>query len=242
MADGATEQAPGHAVGSLALASTSRRRAVIVAECRRCRPQVHGPAYSGQSGGRGGRGGPECLSGCLPCLGRLSAYSGASTRPVSGVRCDRPVSAAATTTVGCPMSGVDVRCPASVSARSGVRVRCVCTGDFVERVVRGQPTVRGARAGRPAVSANGSTTCLSQRGFESGTVWRRIGQGSMQVGGGDYAPWSPCEAWGRVAWSSESLPSWTASCSRGRSAAATCSERRPLEACGALASSVGGWR
>jgi len=37
-----------------------------------------------------------------------------------------------------------------------------------------------------------------------------------------------------------SLPGWTATCARGRSAAATCSERRQLDADGALTCGVGG--
>jgi hypothetical protein len=70
------------------------------------------------------------MSGCLPRLGRPIRVLG--QRPVSGVRCDRPVSARAMPTRPvsnvrvwtsgvprpCPVSGVDVRRPASVSARS----------------------------------------------------------------------------------------------------------------------------
>jgi hypothetical protein len=71
----------------------------------------------------------------------------ASARPVSGVRCDRPVSARDAHASGVQCPGVDVRRLASVSSvRCGrpasrvgvrplrVRVRGVRTGDFVERV------------------------------------------------------------------------------------------------------------
>jgi hypothetical protein len=168
LADGVTEQAPGSAVGSPALAGTSpspsRHR------CRAPQAPSTGPRLGVPSGQSGGRGGPGCLSGCLPRRSRLSACSVASTRPVSGVRC--PVSG-----VRCPVSGVTVRCPrmrcppvrcpmsgcGRPVSRVGVRafrVRCVCTGDFVERVgAAGSLGQEGPGSGRPAVSANGSTIC-----------------------------------------------------------------------------------
>jgi hypothetical protein len=138
LADGATEQAPGSAVSSLALAGTSRRRAVIVAECRRCRPQVHGSA-SQRAVGWSWWSRMSVRMPAVPC--RLSAYSVASTRPVSGVRC--PL---------CDVHGwlSNVRCgrPVSrVSVRAFRRPRPLCLhGDFVERVgAAGSHTVRGAR-------------------------------------------------------------------------------------------------
>jgi hypothetical protein len=165
LADGATEQAPGSAVSSLALAGTSRRRAVIVAECRGCRPLLHGSASQRTVGwswwSRMSVRMPAVLWSTVRLLGRVHA---------SGVRC--PVSGV---TVQCPlcdvhgrlsMSGVTVRCPASVSARSGVRVRCDCTVTSWSASVRRAATQsEKPGAGRPAVSANGSTVCLSQSGF-----------------------------------------------------------------------------
>ena len=122
---------------SLACWRWPHRRAVMVAERRmRCPPQEHGSASSRSSARRGG---PDVRMPAVawsPCPHPRSA----STRPVSGVRscgvrsCD--------VRVRCPMSGCPgvhcPGCPASVSAfRVPVRVRCVRTGAFVERV--GQP-------------------------------------------------------------------------------------------------------
>jgi hypothetical protein len=160
---------------------------------------VHRSTVRRPSGQSGGRGGPECLSGCLPCFGRLSAYSVASTRPVSGVRCDRPVSAmrCPRSVVQCPVwtSGVPRQCPRVPASASAVSAPVTSWSASVRRAATRS---EGPGAGRPAVSANGSTVCLSQRGFESGTVWRRIGR-VAQVGAGDYAPWSSSEGLGRVA-------------------------------------------
>jgi hypothetical protein len=140
-----------------------RRRAVIVAERSRWRLQIHGsasqravgwPWWSGMS------------VRCQPVEVALSEYSVASTRPVSG---ERPVSAHVISTIRCPLSGVDVRCPGVGVRAFRVRVRGVCTGDFVERVGAAAATrPGGAGSGRPAVSPNGSTICVSQRGFWSG--------------------------------------------------------------------------
>jgi hypothetical protein len=137
------------------------------------------------------------------------------------------------------MSGVDVRCPASVSARSGVRVRCVCTGDFVECVgAAGSHTVRGAR-GWPSCRIRERLDrlpepawlrvrdCLaSHRTGSSG--WSRRLRSVVIVGG----PRASRRA-------SESLPGWTAAYARGRSAAASCSERRQRRAGDALTCNVG---
>jgi hypothetical protein len=142
------------------------------------------------------------MSGCLPRLGRPVRLLGQRPRvrcPVSGVRA-RDVHASG---VQCP--GVDVRRPASVSARPASAVSA--PGDFVERVgAAGQPHGQERPgSGRPAVSANGSTIWLSQSGVLVRTVWRRIGR-VAQVGGGDYAPWPSWEAQGRVASSLRAFP------------------------------------
>ena len=112
LADGATEQAPGSAVGSLVLAGTSPSPSADGADHR---STVRRP--NGQSGSRDR---PGSLSGMpsvsrSPCPRTRSLHASGVQCPVSGVtvqcrrrRCPR---------VGCPMSGVDVRCPASLSAR-----------------------------------------------------------------------------------------------------------------------------
>jgi hypothetical protein len=131
LADGATEQAPGSAVGSLALAGTSpspsrhRCRAVIVAERRRRRPQVHGSASQRAVGWSWD---PGCLSRCLPWVGRPVRVLGRVH--ASGVRCPSSVRACDVhaSAVQCP--GVGVRCPASGVASASA----VCIGDLVERV------------------------------------------------------------------------------------------------------------
>src|SRR4029453_15902769 len=74
------EQAPGSAVGSLALAGTSSSPSHRLAERRRRRPQVHGSASQRAVGG-GGR--DVCPVPCRVEVA-LSEYSVASTRPVSG--------------------------------------------------------------------------------------------------------------------------------------------------------------
>jgi hypothetical protein len=174
LADGATKQAPGSAVGSLAPAGTSPSPNPRRCRRRRRRPQVHGSAA-------------QCAVGwswwsrmsvqCRRAEVALSKYSVASTRPrvpasprpVSGVRvtvrCPRRCPR-----IRCPMSGVwTSRCPGVGCPRVRVRVRGVCTGDFVERVgAAGRHTARRAGSGRPAVSANGTTIGLSQGGFCSG--------------------------------------------------------------------------
>jgi hypothetical protein len=195
LADGATEQAPGSAVGSLARAGTSSSPS-----CRRCRaPQVPstGPRFGGPAGGR--------WSGvsvrCLPCRGRPVRVLGRVH--ASGVRCpgDRPVSAHVMSTIRCPLSGVDVRCPGVGVRAFRVRVRGVWTGDFVERV--GAAGSRTARRGRVWPSRRVPER-LDHRP-EPGwlllrTVWCRSGC-VAQAGGGDHAPWSPWKVQGRVAWS-----------------------------------------
>jgi hypothetical protein len=157
---------PGSAVGSLALAGTSSSPSR-----RRCRAQQvpsTGPRFGVQRAV-----GWSWWSGmsvrCLPCRGRPVRVLGRVH--ASGVRCpgERPVSAHVMSTIRCPLYGVDVRCPGVGVRAFRVRVRGVCTGDFVERVGAAAATrPGGAGSGRPAVSPNGSTICVSQRGFWSG--------------------------------------------------------------------------
>jgi hypothetical protein len=126
LADGATEQAPGSAVGSLALAGTSpspsRHR------CRAPQTPSTGPRLGVPAGTRVVVG-PGCLSGCLPWVGRPVRVLGRVH--ASGVRCPSSVRACDVhaSAVRCP--GVGVRCPASVSARAA---SAVCIGGLVERV------------------------------------------------------------------------------------------------------------
>ena len=144
LADGATEQAPGSAVGSLAPAGTSPSP-----NPRRCRaPQAPstGPRFGGPACSRVVVVArdvcpvPPCRGGPVQVLGRVHA----STSPLSGVRCpgDRPVSTH-------PLSNIGVwtsRCPGVGCPRVRVRVRGVCTGDFIERVgAAGSHTARRAR-------------------------------------------------------------------------------------------------
>jgi hypothetical protein len=133
-----------------------------------CRaPQAPSTGHGSTSSGRwGDRGGPDVrmlAAPWSPCPPPRSA----STRPlsavrcplsggrcpVSGVRCERTVSVPAMSTptgVQCP--GVDVRRPASVSARPAPAVSA--PGDFVERVVprAAAHSQEGPGSGRPAVS------------------------------------------------------------------------------------------
>jgi hypothetical protein len=139
-------------------------------------------------------------------------------RPLSNVRCGRPVSRV----------GVRAFC---------VRVGCVCPGDFVERVGAAGSHTAGARSGRPAVRERLDHLPEPERLLVP-TVRRRIGR-VAQVGGGDYAARSSWAAQGRVTMVPESLPGWTATCARGRSAAATCRERRQLDANDALTCKFG---
>jgi hypothetical protein len=158
----------------------------------------------------------------------------------SGVRC--PVSAV---TVQCPRTRCPrVRCPMSEcgrpASRVGVRafrVRCVCAGDLrTASSAAGNRTARRARPGRPAVSRErldhlpepqwpSSPACLATR--SSG--WKRRLPSVVIMGGP-----------GPSRLVAESLPGWTGTCARGRSAAATCSERRRLDAGDALTCCYGG--
>jgi hypothetical protein len=162
------------------------RRAVMVAERRRrCLPQEHGSASGRPSACRRAQ-----LWGRLSWLGRPVRILGQRPRvrcPASSVRsCDVRASG-----VQCPGVSGCPGCPASVSA---FRVRCVRTGDFVERVgasVRRAATRSGHGSGRPAGLANGSGNCPSQsRGLYAGVggagpaatsgwtwswSWRRLG-------------------------------------------------------------------
>jgi hypothetical protein len=130
LANGATEQAPGSAVGSLARAGTSPSPSADGAD--------HRSTVRRPNGQPGSRDRPGSLSGMpfvsrSPCPRTRSLHASGVQCPVSGVtvqcprmRCPR---------VGCPMSGcVEVRCPASVSARSASASRCVRTGELVELV------------------------------------------------------------------------------------------------------------
>jgi hypothetical protein len=72
-------------------------------------------------------------SGCRPCLRHLSASSASVRCPVSGVRCERPVSTLACPRDRCPVRASErpgVRCPVSAVRRpvwaSGVGVQCLC--------------------------------------------------------------------------------------------------------------------
>ena len=56
------------------------------------------------------------------------------------------MSAQVMSTIRCPLSGVDVRCPGVGVRAFRVRVRGVCTGDLVERVgAAGSHTARRGR-------------------------------------------------------------------------------------------------
>jgi hypothetical protein len=165
----------------------------------------------------------------------VSAACPASARSMSRARCPR---------MRCPRGrfqcpGVDVRCPASVSARSASASAVSAPVTSWSASERGQPHGQeGARSGHPAVSADGSIICLSQlvsspaclasHRAHSSDQRRRLR--SVVIVGGP----------GPSRLVSGSLLSWTATCARGRSAAATCSERRQLDAGDALTCGVGG--
>jgi hypothetical protein len=156
LADGATEQAPGSAVGSLAPAGTSPSP-----NPRRCRaPQAPstGPRFGG-----------PVSSAAVPRWPCPSTRSRPRVRcPVSGVR----------VTVRCPrvsthpLSNVRVwtsRCPGVGCPRVRVRVRGVCTGDFMERVgAAGSHTARRARVWPSRRIRERHAIGLSQGGFCSG--------------------------------------------------------------------------
>jgi hypothetical protein len=201
---------------------------------------VHRSTVRRPSGQSGGRGGPECLSGCLPCFGRLSAYSVASTRPVSGVRCDRPVSAMRRprSVVQCPVwtSGVPRQCPRVPASASAVSAPVTSWSASVRRAATRSEGPGAGRPGRirerldrlPEPAWLRVRDCLaSHRTGSSG--WSRRLRSVVIVGG----PRASRRA-------SESLPGWTAAYARGRSAAANCSERRPLDAGDALTCWFGG--
>jgi hypothetical protein len=156
-------------------------------------------------------------------------------RPVSGVRCDRPVSARDVHAFGVQRPGVDVRRPVSVSGRSASAVSAPVTRG-ARRVRRATVRPGGPGPGRPVVSRQrlnhlpepqwpSTPACPATR--SSG--WKRRLPSVVIMGGPGPS---------RVV--AESLPGWTATCARGRSAAAPCSERRPLDADGALTCEVGG--
>jgi len=175
----------------------------------------------------------------------LSAYSVASTCPVSGVtvrcprvrcprvRCDRPVSAMSTR----PLSNVRVwTSGVRIGVRAfRVRVRCLCTDDSVERVgAAGSHTARRAPRVWPSCRirerlehlpapawASGPDCLASPRTRRSG--WRRRPRSVVMVGGP-----------GPSRLVAASLPTWTATRACGRSAAASCSERRQHSAGDAL--------
>jgi hypothetical protein len=222
LADGATEQASGSAVASLAPAGTSPSP-----NPRRCRaPQAPstGPRF----------GGPVCsrvivvvqdACQCRRAEVALSKYSVASTRP--RVRCpgDHPMSAQVSTQ---PLS--NVRCGRPGVPGSGVRAFASASAvsapvtSWSASVQRAATRPGGPGSGRPAVSANGTTIGLSQGGFCSGLS----GVAADACSGCRRRPRSVVTVKGPgpsrliVA----SLPSWTATCACGRSAAATSGERR----------------
>jgi hypothetical protein len=187
LADGATDQAPGSAVGTLALAGTSsspsRRR------CRAPQAPSTGPWFGVPAGGRVV---VVVRDVCpVPCRVEvaLSEYSVASTRP----------------RVRCPVSGVDVRCPGVGCPHVRVRVRGVCTGDFMERVdAAGSHTARRARVW-PSRRVPERHDHRPEPGWLLvRTVWRRSGC-VAQAGGGDHAPWSPWRS--RAEWPGRCEPS-----------------------------------
>jgi hypothetical protein len=131
----ATEQLPDSAVGSLArwqVASPPSRH-------RGRAPHALPPTGTrfGVQQAVGSSWGPSCPD---PCRALVALSASSVSVQVSGVRCERPVSAACDVHAsgvrvrasGCP--GVDVRCPASVSARSASASAVSALGDFVERV------------------------------------------------------------------------------------------------------------
>jgi hypothetical protein len=237
LADGATEQAPGSAVGSLAPAGTSPSP-----NPRRCRaPQAPstGPRFGGPVCSRvvvvvqDVCPVPPCRGGPVQVLGRVHA----STRPVSGVR----------VTVRCPRRCPRIRCPMSGCGRpgvpgSGVRASAVSAPvtSWSASVQRAATRPGGPGSGRPAVSANGTTIGLSQGGFCSGLS----GVAADACSGCRRRPRSvvTVEGPGPSRLVAASLPSWTATCACGRSAAATSGERRQLDADDALTCWVVGWR
>jgi hypothetical protein len=169
----------------------------------------------------------------------LSKYSVASTRPVSGVR----------VTVRCPRRCPRIRCPMSGCGRpsvpgSGVRAFASASAvsapvtSWSASVQRAATRPGGPGSGRPAVSANGTTIGLSQGGFCSGLS----GVAADACSGCRRRPRSvvTVEGPGPSRLIAASLPSWTATCACGRSAAATSGERRPLDADDALTCEVGG--
>jgi hypothetical protein len=120
LADGVTEQAPGSAVGSLALAGTSPSPSADDAD--------HRSTVRRPNGQLGSRDRPGSLSG-MPSVSRSPCPRTRSRPrvrcPVSGVRCDRPVSAYAMSTrrlsnVRVWMSGVPRRCPRVLRPRPAV--------------------------------------------------------------------------------------------------------------------------
>lgn len=99
---------------------------------------VHCSTVQRPSGQSGGRGGPECRSGCLPCFGRLSAYSVASTRPVSAMRCPRSVVRRPVWT-----SGVPRRCPRVPASASAVSAPVTSWSASVRRAATRSEWPRG---------------------------------------------------------------------------------------------------
>jgi hypothetical protein len=189
----------------------------------------------------GGRGGPGCLSGAAvprwPCPStRSRPHVHTSTCPVSG---DYPVSAQVSTH---PLSNVQVwtsRCPGVGCPRVRVRVRGVCTGDFMERVgAAGSHTARRDRVWPPCRIRERHAIGLSQGGFSSGLsgVAADASSGCRRRPRSVVAVEDPRPS--RLV--AASLPSWTATCACGRGEAATSGERRPLDAGDALTCSVGG--
>jgi hypothetical protein len=184
LADGATERAPGSAVGSLALAGTSpspsRSSLPSVAGAVR-RSTVRHPA------GRRVVVVSRMLSGCLPCRGRSVCVLGRVH--VSGVRCTVRV---------CDVHASAVRCPGPGRPVSGVGVRAscvrgVCTGDFVE--ASGRRAAHGQRGPGLAVLPYPRTADHrpEPEWLLVWPVWRGVGC-VAQGGGGDYAAWSSWEA------------------------------------------------
>jgi hypothetical protein len=191
LADRATEQAPGSAVGSLALAGTSSSPSR-----RRCRAQQvpsTGPRFGVPAGGRV----VVVVRDVCP-VPAVSRSPCPSTRSRPRIRC--PVSAHVMSTIRCPLSGVDVRYPRVGVRVFRVRVRGVCTDDFMEHVgAAGSHTATRSRVW-PSRRVPERRDHLRAPGWLLvRTVWRRSGC-VAQAGGGDHAPWSPWKVQGRVAW------------------------------------------
>jgi hypothetical protein len=158
------------------------RQAVMLAECRVCRPQQHGSPSERRRRAR--------MSGCPQWPWSPCPHPRVQRPPV---RCPVPgVRACGVHASAVQRPSVDVRCPTLVSARSASTSAVSAPATSWSASERGQPHGQeGAQVWRLLYPRTARPSALAKWPLVQ-RAWRRIGR-VAQIRGGDYAPWSSWE-------------------------------------------------